>query len=188
MHGVRSDATLAEFRTEWIEHKYSRVPAWEDRVDNIVGIVRANQIMQLGIERDLRPEQSKELEDVLVQDVMLRDTYFVPESMSVSKLLRELMQRKSHMCVVVNEFGGTVGIATLEDCVEEIVGEIYDEEDSQKANADEDEQDATPFIREVGQGAYLVDTRAALWKLADELSLDIPESPLYETVGGFVCD
>ena len=188
VHGVRSDATLAEFRTEWIEHKYSRVPAWEDRVDNIVGIVRANQIMQLGIERDLRPEQSKELEDVLVQDVMLRDTYFVPESMSVSKLLRELMQRKSHMCVVVNEFGGTVGIATLEDCVEEIVGEIYDEEDSQKANADEDEQDATPFIREVGQGAYLVDTRAALWKLADELSLDIPESPLYETVGGFVCD
>ena len=188
VHGVRSDATLEEFRNEWIEHKYSRVPAWEDRVDNIVGIVRANKVMQLDIDNDLRPEESKPLRDILVSDVMLRDTYFVPESMSVSKLLRELMARKSHMCVVVNEFGGTVGIATLEDCMEEIVGEIYDEEDINKANSEEDEKNETPFIQEVAPNEYVVDTRAALWKLSEELHLDIPESPLYETVGGWVCD
>lgn len=188
VHGVRSDATLEEFRNEWIEHKYSRVPAWEDRVDNIVGIVRANRVMQLDIDNDLRPEESKPLRDILVSDVMLRDTYFVPESMSVSKLLRELMARKSHMCVVVNEFGGTVGIATLEDCMEEIVGEIYDEEDINKANSEEDEKNETPFIQEVAPNEYVVDTRAALWKLSEELHLDIPESPLYETVGGWVCD
>lgn len=187
VHGVESTATLSEFRKEWMEHKYSRVPVWEDRVDNIVGIMRANTVMLLGIERELNI-CSVDYEEKVVSDVMFRDTYFVPESMSVSKLLRELMSRKTHMCVVVNEFGGTVGIATLEDCVEEIVGEIYDEQDDEKANADEDEQDATPFIREVAPGEYLVDTRAALWKLAEELSLDIPESPLYETVGGFVCD
>lgn len=188
VHGVRSDATLEEFRNEWIEHKYSRVPAWEDRVDNIVGIVRANRVMQLDIDNDLRPDESKPLRDILVSDVMLRDTYFVPESMSVSKLLRELMARKSHMCVVVNEFGGTVGIATLEDCMEEIVGEIYDEEDINKANSEEDEKNETPFIQEVAPNEYVVDTRAALWKLSEELHLDIPESPLYETVGGWVCD
>lgn len=187
VHGVQSTATLSAFRKEWMEHKYSRVPVWEDRVDNIVGIMRANTVMLLGIERELNI-CSVDYEEKVVSDVMFRDTYFVPESMSVSKLLRELMSRKTHMCVVVNEFGGTVGIATLEDCVEEIVGEIYDEQDDEKANADEDEQDATPFIREVAPGEYLVDTRAALWKLAEELSLDIPESPLYETVGGFVCD
>jgi len=187
VHGVESTAKLSEFRKEWMEHKYSRVPVWEDRVDNIVGIMRANTVMLLGIERELNI-CSIDYEEKVVSDVMFRDTYFVPESMSVSKLLRELMSRKTHMCVVVNEFGGTVGIATLEDCVEEIVGEIYDEQDDEKANADEDEQDATPFIREVAPGEYLVDTRASLWKLAEELSLDIPESPLYETVGGFVCD
>ena len=187
VHGVESNATLSEFRKEWMEHKYSRVPVWEDRVDNIVGIMRASTVMLLGIERELNI-RSVNYEEKVVSDVMSRDAYFVPESMSVSKLLRELMSRKTHMCVVVNEFGGTVGIATLEDCVEEIVGEIYDEQDDKKANADEDEDDETPFIREVSPGEYLVDTRAALWKLAGELSLDIPDSPLYETVGGFVCD
>jgi CBS domain containing-hemolysin-like protein len=188
VYGVRSSSTLEEFQKEWIEHKYSRVPAWDDRVDNIVGIVRANRVMQLDIEHQADPSANKPLEDILVSDVMITDTYFVPESMSVGKLLRELMARKSHMCVVVNEFGGTVGIATLEDCMEEIVGEIYDEDDVNKANANDDEVTETPFIREVEPNVYVVDTRAALWKLSDELSLDIPESPLYETVGGWVCD
>ena len=115
-----------------MEHKYSRVPVWEDRVDNIVGIMRASTVMLLGIERELNI-RSVNYEEKVVSDVMSRDSVLRPESMSVSKLLRELMSRKTHMCVVVNEFGGTVGIATLEDCVEEIVGEIYDEQDDKKA-------------------------------------------------------
>lgn len=186
--GVSATATLAEVRTDWLEHKYSRMPVYEDRVDNIVGIVRANRIMQIAVERIHQPERHKPLEEIAVQEVMVTDPYFVPESMSVSKLLRELMLRKTHMCIVVNEFGGVVGIATLEDCVEEIVGEIYDEEDNTKTDATEELRDEPPLITVVRPGEYLVDTSVPLWKLAEELSLDIPSSPLYETVGGFVCD
>jgi CBS domain containing-hemolysin-like protein len=104
------------------------------------------------------------------------------------KLLCEFMQRKVHMAIVVNEYGGSVGLCTLEDCVEEIVGEIYDEEDSFKGNAEEDEQEETPFIREVTPGEFLVDTRVSVERLSEQTKLAIPESPLYETVGGFVCD
>ena len=186
--GVSVNATLSECRQQWLVHKYSRMPVYDDRVDNIVGMIRANRIMQIAIERINDPERHKPLEEIIVSQVMVDDPYFVPESMSVSKLLRELMFRKTHMCVVVNEFGGVVGIATLEDCVEEIVGEIYDEEDNTKSDEKEEVRDEEPLITVVRPGEYLVDTSVPLWKLAEELSLEIPESPLYETVGGFVCD
>ena len=80
---AESNATLSEFRKEWMEHKYSRVPVWEDRVDNIVGIMRASTVMLLGIERELNI-RSVNYEEKVVSDVMSRDAYFVPESMSVS--------------------------------------------------------------------------------------------------------
>ena len=188
VHGTMSSATLTEFRNEWLEHKYSRVPVWEDRIDNVVGIIRAHKLMELDVAHKMNPTKTKSLDEVLVKDVMIADTFFVPESMSVMKLLCEFMQRKVHMAIVVNEYGGSVGLCTLEDCVEEIVGEIYDEEDIFKGNAEEDEQEETPFIREVTSGEFLVDTRVSVERLSEKTKLAIPESPLYETVGGFVCD
>jgi len=188
VHGTMSSTTLAQFRNEWLVHKYSRVPVWEDRIDNVVGIMRANKLMELDVAHQMNPTKTKSLDDLTVKDVMSADTFFVPESMSVMKLLCEFMQRNVHMAIVVNEYGGSVGLCTMEDCVEEIVGEIYDEEDSLKGNAQQDERKESPFIREIGPGEYLVDTRASVERLGQVLAITIPESPLYETVGGFVCD
>lgn len=117
--GIESKATLENLKQLWREEKYTRVIVFDERVDNVVGIVNVLSI----IER----EDSK-LDDT-IETIMDKNVYFIPESMPVEKLLSEMLKRKYHIAVVVNEHGGTIGLVSLEDCIEEIVGEIYDEHD-----------------------------------------------------------
>lgn len=177
--GVDKSATLLDLRSLYREHKYSRVPVYDDRVDNIVGVV--NSMRMLDVES---------LDDGALRSTQISalpgfgdSPYFVPESMSVVKLMRELLARKTHMCIVVNEFGGTIGIATFEDCVEEIVGEIYDETDTP-----DDVESSETYVTEVKEGVFDVDYRCDVEDLADLIGVDIPSSALYDTVGGFTCD
>ncbi|KAH1080996.1 hypothetical protein J1N35_020757 [Gossypium stocksii] len=107
----------------WVSTEESKVPAFEQRIDNIVGIAYAMDLLDYVPKGEL-------LESTTVGDMTHKPAYFVPNSMSVWNLLREFRIRKVHMVVVLNEYGVTVGIVTLEDVVEEIVGEIFDENDS----------------------------------------------------------
>jgi CBS domain containing-hemolysin-like protein len=177
--GVESRATLSDLRNLYREHKYSRVPVYDDRVDNIVGVVNSMRML----DADSLDEASLQSTAVSSLPGFGESPYFVPESMSVVKLMRELLARKTHMCIVVNEFGGTIGIATFEDCVEEIVGEIYDETDT----PDEIESSET-YLTSVAPGVFDVDYRCDVEDLADRIGVDIPSSALYDTVGGFACD
>ena len=177
--GVDKSATLSDLRASYREHKYSRVPVYDDRVDNIVGVVNSARMLDV-----------ESLDDAALHAASVAclpgfgdSPYFVPESMSVVKLMRELLARKTHMCIVVNEFGGTIGIATFEDCVEEIVGEIYDETDTP-----DDVESSETYFTEVGAGVFDVDYRCDVEDLADLIGVDIPSSALYDTVGGFTCD
>jgi len=117
--GIESKATLENLKELWREEKYTRVIVFDERVDNVVGVVNVLSMM----ERD----DSKS--DDTIETIMDKNVYFIPESMPVEKLLSEMLRRKIHIAVVVNEHGGTIGLVTLEDCIEEIVGEIYDEND-----------------------------------------------------------
>ena len=177
--GVDKSATLFDLRSLYREHKYSRVPVYDDRVDNIVGVVNSMRVLDV-----------ESLDDDALRSTRIAalpgfgdSPYFVPESMSVVKLMRELLARKTHMCIVVNEFGGTIGIATFEDCVEEIVGEIYDETDTP-----DDVESSETYVTEVKEGVFDVDYRCDVEDLADLIGVDIPSSALYDTVGGFTCD
>jgi len=118
--GIESKATLENLKELWREEKYTRVIVFDERVDNVVGVVNVLSMM----ERD----DSKS--DDTIETIMDKNVYFIPESMPVEKLLSEMLRRKIHIAVVVNEHGGTIGLVTLEDCIEEIVGEIYDENDA----------------------------------------------------------
>ncbi|KAI3695377.1 hypothetical protein L1987_78374 [Smallanthus sonchifolius] len=173
---VDSSATLVDFHHLWVTHQYSRVPVFEQRIDNIVGVAYAMDLLDLIKKGDM-------LETAVVGGIAHKPAYFVPDSMLVWNLLREFRIRKVHMAVVLNEYGGTVGIVTLEDVVEEIVGEIFDENDSK-----EEIERKTGNIVKRAEGVFDVDANTSIYQLSEDLDIVLPEDHQYETVSGFICE
>jgi len=145
---------------------HSRVPVYEDNIDNIVGLVYA---------KDLLAEVGKNPADFKLRD-KVRDAYFVPETKPLKALLHEFQNQKLHIAVVLDEYGGTAGIVTLEDIIEELVGEITDEYEKSEPEP----------IKQIDQNTVEVDARQYVDDLNDELDLNLPEHEDYDTIGGFV--
>jgi putative hemolysin len=141
---------------------HSRVPVYDGSIDKIMGILFVKDL--LGIP----PGEQGELGE------FARDVYFVPEGKKIDDLLREFQVSKKHMAVVVDEYGGTSGIVTLEDILEEIVGEIRDEHDYE-----------TPLIEEISTGRYIIAGRMNLADLEESLSISLPMEEV-DTLGGFL--
>ncbi|MBA0606739.1 hypothetical protein Godav_019159, partial [Gossypium davidsonii] len=178
---IDASSTLVEFHNLWLTHQYSRVPVFEQRVDNIVGIAYAMDLLDYVTK--VSQFLGEVLESTTVGDMAHKPAYFVPDSMLVWNLLREFRIRKVHMAVVLNEYGGTVGLVTLEDVVEEIVGEIFDENDS-----NEEIQKKTGYIVMRAEGIFDVDANTSIDQLSEDLNIKMPEEHQYETVSGFVCE
>jgi len=145
---------------------HTRVPVYQDNIDNIIGLVYA---------KDLLPEIGKNPADFKLQD-KIRDAYFVPETKPLRALLHEFQNQKLHIAVVLDEYGGTAGIVTLEDILEELVGEI----------ADEYEETPPEPIKKIDQNTIEADARTYIDDLNDEFELNLPEDEDYDTIGGFV--
>ena len=145
---------------------HTRVPIYEGNIDNIVGLVYA---------KDLLPEIGKNPADFKLRD-KIRKAYFVPETKPLRSLLHEFQNQKLHIAVVLDEYGGTAGIVTLEDILEELVGEI----------ADEYEETPTQPAKKIDENTIEADARTSVDDLNDEFQLDLPEEDDYETIGGFV--
>ncbi|KAJ1441280.1 Transporter-associated domain [Sesbania bispinosa] len=173
---IDASASLIDFQTLWTGHPYSRVPVFEKRIDNIIGIAYATDLLDFLQKGEL-------LDTTPVQELAHMPVYFVPDSMSIWRLLRDFRFKKVHMAVVCNEYGGTVGIVTLEDIVEEIVGEIFDENDSK-----EEIQRKTGNIVMRDEGVFDVDANTSIDQLSEDLNIKMPEGHQYETVSGFVCE
>jgi len=145
---------------------HTRVPVYEENIDNIIGLVYA---------KDLLSEIGKDAQDFKLRD-KIRDAYFVPETKPLRTLLHAFQNQKLHIAVVLDEYGGTAGIVTLEDILEELVGEITDEY----------EKTPPKPIRKIDKNTIEVDARTYVDDLNDELELDLPEDEDYDTIGGFV--
>jgi putative hemolysin len=143
---------------------HSRIPVYSNSVDNVIGVLYAKDLL-----RYLRDGRT----DVPLGRI-LRPAYFVPESKKVDELLGELQQRKVHMAIVVDEYGGTAGIVTIEDLLEEIVGEIQDEYDAEE-----------PTVEEVAEDEYLFDARVPLDEVSKLLGVELPAEG-GDTLGGFI--
>lgn len=165
---IQEDATMHDLLTLTIEHGYSRLPVFAETIDNVRGIVYA---------RDLLPYLGKPdaLQGTRVADLMTPPQY-VPETLSVLSLLRDMRIRKNHMAIVVDEFGGTAGVVTLEDIIEEITGEIYDETDV------EEEEEIVP----IRTGHYRILGSAHLEAVADELQIAFEDEGDFDTLAGFL--
>ncbi|MCZ6776116.1 MAG: hemolysin family protein [Ignavibacteria bacterium] len=147
-----------------LEEGYSRMPVYRETIDNIVGVVYTKDLLGLMEHRDL----------ILLHDV-IRPAYFVPETKKISQLLRELQQQKLHMALVVDEFGGTEGIITMEDILEEIVGEIHDEHDEELKD-----------VESAADGSFLVNARISVKNFNERFQVSVPEMDEYETMSGFL--
>jgi magnesium and cobalt exporter, CNNM family len=147
-----------------LEEGYSRMPVYKGTVDNIIGVVYTKDLLGLLEYRDL----------IILEDV-IRPAYFIPETKKISQLMKELQLRKMHMAVVIDEFGGTEGLVTMEDILEEIVGEIQDE-------YDEEVKDVEPSP----DGTFMINARMSIRNFNERFDTRIPEADEYETVSGFL--
>ena len=159
---IRQDASLADLRALFREEQYSRVPVFRETLDNIVGIVFVKDLVALpaGAEPPMT--------------TIMRSAYFVPESKRVSELLKEMQRRQAQMAVVVDEYGGTAGLVTVEDLLEEIVGEIRDECDVESET-----------VTEEAPGVFVFSGKVSVDEVRDRLGIEI-EREGFETVGGFL--
>lgn len=166
MVAIEASATLEDFLHLVREHRYSRVPVYQESVDHIVGVAYARDLLDFYCEEDLKARKVASI---------AHPPFFVPENMDAWDLLREFRRRKVHMAIVVDEFGGTAGLVTLEDVMEEIVGEIYDE-------TDEDEE--AP-VRRLPDGSLSVQAQLPIDEVGEILSVRFPEGE-YDTLSGFL--
>jgi len=157
------DASLDMLADRFIESGHSRIPVFEDSIDHIVGILHIRDVLRAV--RSLDPLHLREL---------LKPPLFIPETKALSELLRELQARFQQVAIVVDEYGGTAGLVTVEDLLEEIVGEIMDEHEALAAE-----------LEPLGDGSFRLDGRAHI-ELLDELFNVEIEDPEYETVAGLI--
>ncbi|MBI1189446.1 MAG: DUF21 domain-containing protein [Tepidisphaera sp.] len=155
---------------------HSRIPVYEDSLDHVVGVFYVKDLMKW-----LAGEGSRNGKPFSLR-ALLRPAYFVPETKTIRQLLAELLSRRTHIAMVADEYGGTAGLITIEDIVEEVFGDIQDEYEEPEADAAEVKIDAATRSAEIDARAYIHDANDALAALGAEL----PESEDYDTVGGFV--
>jgi len=165
MTGVEASATSQQAIELMLQHGFSRLPVTEHSRDNIVGVVHIKDLI-----REIRRNPNKALVEIASRP------YFVPETKPVADLLREFQEKKLQFAIVVDEYGGTAGIVTIEDIVEEIVGEIDDEYDRRTQT----------LLRRVGENVIEADGRCPIDDVNDVLHLQLPEDAEYDTLGGFV--
>ena len=161
---VDTDATVEEVMALIMEHGYSRIPLYEGTIDNVVGVLYAKDFLRY-LARGAHPPSLKDI---------ARPPYFIPESKKVDELLAEMRLNRVHMAIVVDEYGGTAGLVTIEDLLEEIVGEIEDEYDRTEAT-----------VERISPDEAIVDARVSIDDLNEILGLAI-EGEDFDTVGGFV--
>jgi len=161
---ISDNSTIEDILSLVLKHGHTRMPLYNDNIDNIVGILNVKDLLRFWS----KPFRREDITSIL------RKTYYIPETKSIHLLLHELKEKKSHMAIVIDEYGGTSGLVTLEDLIEEIVGEIHDEHDIEE----------NPFTRLPG-GDVLVDSRVDIEEFEEHFGTEVPEGQ-FETLGGFI--
>jgi putative hemolysin len=168
MVAIRGDATLDQLRALFREQEYSRIPVYHENLDNIAGIVFVKDLIRLTEAEKPTMRLDRDLQR------LVRPATFVPETKRVPEMLKEFQRKQVQIAIVVDEYGGTAGLVTIEDLLEEIVGEIRDEYDVE----------SEPIVDE-GDGSFVFSAKVNIDEVRDRLGVDI-EPDGFETVGGYV--
>jgi putative hemolysin len=173
VHGLPASANLDDTMTMFATTQRSRIPVYETSLDQILGFVHIKDMIWVLLERSRRAEDGQPLPEFRLRSV-LRDVLIVPESKPVSELLMEFRSRRTGLAMVVDEFGSILGLATLEDILEQMVGEIHDE------------FDVVERPLNLPDGGMIFDAAIKIRELEARYNIVVPEDPSYETIGGFV--
>ncbi|KJR43262.1 membrane protein containing DUF21 [Candidatus Magnetoovum chiemensis] len=160
---ISLDMPLESVLQKISEEQYSRYPVYNNDINNIKGVLYAKDVFKLLVSN----------KDINIRK-LLRSPFFVPETMKISNLLKQMQKKHMHMAVAINEYGAVAGIVTIEDLIEEIVGEIRDEFDVE-----------TPVIT-IGANTYIIDGAINIRDLKEDYGIEIPESDQYDSLGGFI--
>ncbi len=164
---IDDQSTLEDALHFFNETGFSRIPVYHEHMDNIIGVLNV---------KDVISSQISGKKNIPIKDLMY-DPFFVPESKKIDDLLKELQLRKVQIAVVLDEYSSFVGIVTVEDILEELVGDILDEFDREE-----------PEIQKISDGVYLVDAKVWVEDLNDELDISLPVSEAYESLGGLIIE
>lgn len=164
INAIDIDLPLEYVLNKVVNEGYSRLPVYKDTIDNIIGVLYTKDLLKM----------MKKGDAIKLQDAM-RQPYFVPETKKINELLKNLQAKHLHMAVIIDEFGGVSGIATIEDIIEELVGEIQDEHD-----------DEAPVVEQVSGNEYIVNALASIQDVNELLPEPLPEGPEYDTVAGLL--
>jgi len=175
MSCVEVDATLEEVVQTILKEGHTRIPVYEDTIDNIIGVVHAKNLLWLMDTWD----GSAILKEIIAAQkekgiFLLRDPYFIPENKRADELLAEFRQSKNQLAIVIDEHGGTAGLVTVEDLVEEIVGDILDEYDVEEKMVEVEDEHSS-----------VIDARMPIDDVNEQMGLELPEEE-FDTIGGFV--
>ncbi|MGL4787145.1 MAG: hemolysin family protein, partial [Cetobacterium sp.] len=166
MFAVEGNKTLDDIWEEMIEAGFSRIPVYEETIDNIIGVLYTKDVLNY-LKAHSTDTQVKEL---------VREAYYVPETKSIIEILQEFKSKKVHIALVLDEYGGIGGVLTIEDLLEEIVGEIRDEFDNEEEES----------IKEIDDNRYEVDAMLDIETINKSLNIDLPISEDYESLGGLI--
>lgn len=158
------DSTLGDLIQLVTSCGHTRIPIYRESIDDIIGVLHAKDLLKL----------LGESPDSRLDSQILRKAYFIPCSQKVSTLLHDFRAKKTHLAIVTDEYGGTAGIVTIEDIIEEIVGEIMDEHDHEE-----------PMLNIIDENSIMVDARLEAEKLENHFDIQLPEGE-FESVGGFI--
>ncbi len=165
MYAIEIEQDLYEILDEIDEYKYSRIPVYRDSIDNIEGILFLKDIL-----KSVSMRKKIKIADII------REAYFVPETKPIDEIFKELQANKMQMAIVVDEYGGTAGVLTMEDILEELVGNIFDEYD-----------DIEFEYKKLDENTYLIDGSISLYELKKILNVELPEGD-YETLSGYLIE
>lgn len=163
-----ADTTVENAAKMLLKEGYSRVPVYKGTVDNIIGVLMYKDVLRKYLEKDANAIQ-------VPIESLIKSVFYTPETKKISNLLQDFKKKQVHMAIVVDEYGGTEGIVTIEDILEEIVGEIEDEYD----------EDVPACILQP-DGSWILDGRISILDAEEQMDLKFPEEGDFDTVGGYV--
>lgn len=162
---ISTETSLKDAASTFFKEGYSRIPVYEDSVDRIVGVL---------LYKDVLAEYAKNGQTSIKS--LIKPVLYTPETKKIARLLQEFRSKQIHLAIVVDEYGGTEGIVTIEDILEELVGEIGDEHDTAQE----------VLFSPLPSGGWIVDARMSILDIEKELRIQIPPSPEYDTIGGYI--